>query len=100
MIFIKTCYFDILFNLYLVCLGLLPKKISDVGHKVIDKKEDSAHRESNAVEGVINDIEDQIGESDQNRSVVLENCIAWKCDKDCADGSDEDPDNCGKSLTI
>ena len=95
-----------IFNLYFVCLGLLtansgmPEKISGVGHNVIDTKEGSAHRESNAVEGVINDIKDQTGQSDQNRSVLLENCIAWKCDKDCADGSDEGPDDCGKSFMI
>ena len=78
----------------------MPEKISDVGHKVIDAKEDGAHRESNAVKGVINDIEDPTRQSDHNMSVVLENCIAWKCDGDCADGSDEDRDICGKSLMI
>ena len=62
-----TCFFNLLFRaVYFVCLGLLPEKISDVGHEVIDAKKDVAHRESNAVKGVIDDIEDPSGLSDQN----------------------------------
>ena len=53
----------------------MPEKISDVGHKVIDAKEDDAQRESNAVKEVINDIEDQTGQSDLDWIAVLEKCI-------------------------
>ena len=41
----------------------MPENIFDVGHKVIDAIEEGVQTGSNAVHGIINDIEDQTGQN-------------------------------------
>ena len=62
--FFQNIIFYILYNLHFVCLGPTPENIFDVGHKVIDAIEEGVQTGSNAVHGIINDIEDQTGQND------------------------------------
>ena len=67
-----------LYNLHFVCLGPMPENIFDVGHKVIDAIEKGVQTGSNAVHGIINDIEDQTGQNDLNL-----NCVGQKSTGEC-----------------
>ena len=74
----NTLLLTILYNLHFVCLGPMPENIFDVGHKVIDAIEEGVQTGSNAVHGMINDIEDQTGQNDLNL-----NCVGQKSTGEC-----------------
>ena len=75
----KHIIFDlgILYNLHFVCLGPMPENIFGIG-QVIDAIEEGVQTGSNAVHGIINDIEDQTGQNDLNL-----NCVGQKSTGEC-----------------